>query len=229
MNVRFKKAFDIFIKEIIRDASVTGILFFGSVQRNEATDSSDLDFYIIVDGEEGWNYKRNIKGIPVEAYFFPEHFWRRLIKENVQVMIAFATGSVIHDSKSLTKSLVDMANDIYHKGPKALSSIKKANWRITLTELISDIEGLEGNGFVFLGWAITKALEGYCELNQLWPIKPDNLVPYVLSKDNELGELIDQFCSNPSKSTATGIIHYILTKHDGPIKEYEGPRMNLNE
>lgn len=93
MNTRFEEAFNLFVNEMKQDISVHGILFFGSAQRNEEKKTSDLDFYIIVDGDEGWNYKKFYNGVPVEAYFYPLQQWLKGIKENHHIMNAFATGT----------------------------------------------------------------------------------------------------------------------------------------
>jgi len=69
MDKKFQEAFDCFVNEVKIEDAVEGILFFGSVQQGRGR-SSDLDFYVIVSGEEGWNYKKYIKGILVEAYFY---------------------------------------------------------------------------------------------------------------------------------------------------------------
>lgn len=230
MNAKFQEAYDYFLKEITQDEAVVGVLFFGSVQQGSEKDSSDLDFYIILNGEEGWNYKKYRKGILVEAYFYPAKYWEKTIQESHQAMIAFATGTNVYDSNGYVEGLINKAKTVYNQGPEELNPIQKANWRITLTELLSDLEGLQNetrNGAIHYGWSITRALEGYCTLNRIWPMKQEKLVNNLSLQDKELESYLEKYEHVSTLDHAKMIIEYILNRHGGRIDEYEGPRMKF--
>lgn len=146
-------------------------------------------------------------------------------------MDAFAWGTIIFDTNDMLKKIKEMAQAIYNEGPKPLSTIEKANWRITLTELLADLNGLHASKDhgIFLGWTVMKALEGYCELTPLWPSKPEKLVAKLKKYDPNLAVYIDKFENKPEIQSARAIIQYVLDQHGGPIKEYEGPRINLSD
>lgn len=111
-------------------------------------------------------------------------------------MFSFATGLSVFDADGRLGELVNQAKVNYNQGPEQLTRLQKANWRITLTENLSDLDGLQREQIgasIFAGWAITRALEGYCALNRLWAMKQEKLVSEVSSKDEELGRFINGY------------------------------------
>lgn len=199
-----------------------------SGQQGKESPGSDLDFHIVVDSDEGWNYKKFINGVPVEAYFLPQNQWRKLIDESPHVPTSFATGTIVYDTDSCLHELSAYARKKYDEGPAELSDLQKANWRITLTEICLDLEGQLLSGAenpIFSGWAISKALEGYCALARVWTDKTEKLVERLAALDSEMKKLIEQYKDHPSTLHAKKLVEHILDQHGGPITEYEGPRI----
>jgi hypothetical protein len=215
-----------FLNETKKDSNVQGILFFGSAQRNQEKETSDLDFYLIIAGDMGWSSKKYYKDVPVEAYFYPYKLWRKLVCESVNVMHAFASGTAIYSVGSELSELIKLAKRQYDKGPEVLTSIQRNNWRIELTELFLDIEGQidSSTSHIFGGWSIIRALEGYCALNRIWLVKPSKIEEWVSEHDTEIKFLLKQYRLQPDLINLKNIIEYILTGHNGRILEYEGPR-----
>ena len=216
------------MNQIKLEQSTKGILFFGSAQQGKESPCSDLDFYIVAESDEGWNYKKFICGVPVEAYFLPKNQWQKLIDESPHVLKSFATGTIVYDTNFSLQELVAYAKNKYEQGPDELSDLQKANWRITLTEICLDLEGQLQSGVVnhiFSGWALSKALEGYCALPRVGPDKTEKLVGQCSALDSEIENLIKQYNDNPSTLNAKNLVEYILNKHGGPITEYTGPRI----
>lgn len=209
-----------------------GVLFFGSVQQGHGTDSSDLDFYIVVQGNEGWNNKKYYEGVLVEAYYYPAAYWEKAIAESQPVMFAFATGSKAWDSQGHLEQLMDKARTIYSRGPEPLSDLQINNWRITLTELLSDMEGMSTaarGSKIGAASLITRALEGYCALNKIWLTKQEKLAESVSQRDRTLGSLLHEYEEHGNLQQARNIIQYVLNRHGGRMDEYEGPRMKLDK
>jgi len=74
-------------------------------------------------------------------------------------MLSFATGTNILDSNGQLEELINQAKAIYSQGPAELNQVQRANWRITLTELLADLEGLQEDSrkaCIFTGWALTR-------------------------------------------------------------------------
>lgn len=220
MNGKFLEAYNAFIKEVSQDEAVLGLLFFGSIQQGQGKHSSDLDFYAIVEGNEGWNYKKFVKDVLVEAYFFPRKQWEVAIEESPHVMIAFATGTNVIDVDGHLEQLINKAKKYYRDGPEELTPRQKTNWRITLTELLSDLDGIEErnkHSGIFLGSAIMKALEGYCALNRIWTVKQEDLASYLSGQDAELAGYLNVYEQNSSVENAKIILSYILNRHGGRV------------
>lgn len=230
LNAKFEEAYHLFVNETKQNSNVLGILFFGSAQRDQEKETSDLDFYIIVTGDMGWNFKKYYKDVSVEAYFYPDKFWGKLVHESVHVMHAFASGTAIYSVGSELSDLIEKAIKQYNKGPEPLTPIQRNNWRIELTESLLDIEGQiesKTSNPIFSGWSIIRALEGYCALNGIWLVKPSKIEEWASEHDREIKFLLNQYRLLPNLINLKNIIEYILTKHEGRLLEYDGPRERI--
>ena len=228
MNARFVSAFNSFVEQVKQEYTTKGILFFGSAQQGKESVFSDLDFYIVVEGEEGWNFKKIINEVPIEAYFLPQCQWQKQINESPHVLRSFATGDIIYDIDLCLNELVAYSKNKYDQGPDELTELQKSNWRITLTELCSDLEGEihpSANNRIFSGWAVVKALESYCALNRIWSDKTEKLVHQLSKLDSDIESLLTKYNDSPSPLNAKMLVEYVLKQNGGPITEYEGPRI----
>jgi hypothetical protein len=210
---------------------VTGILFFGSVQRGETTPTSDLDLYMVVEQEQTWSARRKSHGIEVEVYFAPAHEWRRNLKDrHVIVVKAFATGSILLDRKGEVARLASLGRMIWSEGPSQLEPLQVANWRIRLSDAIRDLEGLppgSAEACLLTGMLLPLALEAYCGLHRLWPEKPGKLLARVADHDPGLGRRMIQFYQSdglPAQQAIT-LVDCVLEPFGGRLLEYEGPRV----
>ncbi|MDR6555501.1 hypothetical protein [Paenibacillus qinlingensis] len=227
MNTRYEEAFHMFVDEAKLDGNVQGILFFGSAQRGQENETSDLDFYVIVAEDIGWNFKKYYNNVLIEAYYYPLKLWKKLIYESANIMHAFASGAIVYSISSEISELIELAISRYNKGPEQLTPIQKNNWRIELTELLLDIEGRmdsETNNIIWGGWSIIKVLEGYCALNRIWLVKPSNLEKWVSEQDKDMKLLLELYKFQPDLINLKSIIECVLIKHGGRILEYEGPK-----
>jgi hypothetical protein len=134
-------------------------------------------------------------------------------------MHAFASGVAIYSVGSELSELIELAKRQYDKGPEALTSIQRNNWRIELTELLLDIEGQidSSTSHILGGWSIIRALEGYCALNRIWLVKPLKIEEWVSEHDTEIKFLLKQYRLLPKLINLKNIIEYILTEHNGRI------------
>ncbi|MDX8046291.1 nucleotidyltransferase domain-containing protein [Gracilibacillus sp. S3-1-1] len=233
MNVKFKEAYDIVVSELSEMKEVTGVLFFGSVQRGEETETSDLDFYATVSGKEGWNYKKIVKGIPVEIYFFPSNYWNNALQRNHQIMIAFAEGTVVLNRHIEINELCNKARSLFEKGPKSLTNLEINNWRIKLTELALDLEGISDNqsleSKVYIGIAVSEALQAYFAFNKMWYHKLGRIPESIINQDRVLSKLISDLSSSGENDIENIItlIDHILQSNGGRLEEYNGPRVSV--
>lgn len=231
LEEKFRQAYHSIISELSQREDVTGILFFGSVQKGTESPSSDLDLYVVVDGNESWNYKKKMSQVPVEVYFFPASYWQKALEDSHHVMIAFATGSIILDRKHELKHLVELAKQRYTIGPPELSQLEINNLRIQLTELASDVEGVKPDTveeMMLIGIAFSQALEAYCAFHKIWPSKPGKLQESMLKSDVTLRKIVTEMEEKTNhKEVIIRFIDYVLKDKGGRLEEYEGPRFKV--
>ncbi|HVA91065.1 MAG TPA: nucleotidyltransferase domain-containing protein, partial [Chloroflexota bacterium] len=197
MEERFGRAVRRIVDDLSRDPEVTAVLFFGSVQRGEASADSDLDFYVATTGGDYWRSAREIGGVAAELFCNPVSRLRQMFENEDQIALnAFATGELVLDRHGEGQVLVDRAKRSWTAGPKPLSADVAARWRYRITALASDAEGLakgSADARLVAGLLVPLALEGYCALNRVWADQPKPLIARVAETDADLAGMVASF------------------------------------
>ncbi|GMQ55679.1 hypothetical protein AN1V17_00710 [Vallitalea sediminicola] len=232
MMKKHEKALNELAIELKSIKEVEGILLFGSVQRGEARENSDIDLNVIVNCNESWNYKKRVCGVLAEVYFSPYFQWEKLIKEdrNIAVLRAFSTGTFIYKKESTIEQLKELATMVIEEGPKPLKSVQVANWRIKLSELLEDLMFLPEDSpqsYILANNIINITMEAFCQLNNLWSVKLEKMLDYISKYNSELYKMIVNFYKSNifSISQVEEIVDIVLKPFGGRLLEYEGPRL----
>jgi len=229
---KFRLALDNIVDTLKNTPETTGVLFFGSVQRGDEKDNSDIDLYAVVSCNECWNYKKYISGVLTEVYFAPADKWKESIENGHVITIkAFAGGTVLFERDNEVSELIELAKRQWENGPKPLTPIQINNWRIKLTEYIQDIECLPEDGYqcrLLCGIAVPSALEAFCALNGIWPEKPERIIDCIGKYDAKLSRMAREFYESNERgiSWAIKIIDHVIQPFGGRLIEYEGPRIS---
>ena len=224
MEEKFVSAVRGVTNELSASSEVTGIVWFGSVQRGEGTPASDLDFYVVTEGPEYWRVARRYQDVPVELFFNPPPQLRlRFANADVVALRAFATGTVLWDKDDTTAALAAEAKRLYDAGPQ-LSDSSVALWRWRLTSAAHDLEVMSpGTPEATLSTAllITQALEGYCIFNRMWTEKPSKMLAYVATHEQRVADIINTL--GVTRLAASSLVDMVLAQVGGRLEEYRSP------
>lgn len=149
-----------------------GALFFGSAQRGENTAWSDLDLYVLHNGEEKWSEGRRARGYLVELSFSPIRCMRQhLVSNNAAVTHAFATRSILLDRTGEVASLVEEARRRWVDGPPPADSADRLRWQFRLTDSIFDLRDLAADDpdtRAIASVLVQQAIEAACACAGRW-------------------------------------------------------------
>ncbi|MBP1994446.1 nucleotidyltransferase domain-containing protein [Paenibacillus eucommiae] len=233
MYTNFRDALELVTTELKATPEVKGILFFGSVQLGDPTHTSDLDLFAIVEGCETWNFRRLVEGIEVEVYFLPADLCHQNLENgNITFVKAFATGAALLDLNGKLAELAAFAKQIYDMGPSPLNLLEQGNWRIRLSDLIRDLEGISPEApesHLLAPMLVTLSLEAYCAFHRLWTEKHSRLIKYVFNHNPQFGQSVIQFFKSPvfQPDQAISIADNVLEPFGGRLLEYEGPHISI--
>lgn len=105
------------VKRIQKTPGVLGILWCGSASRGEATAGSDLDFHVLVTGDERWRHNFVLGGVPIEVFHNPARKIRAMFENNDgDTLHMFAEGKVVFPHPELDKLIFD-ARERVKAGP----------------------------------------------------------------------------------------------------------------
>lgn len=101
---------------------VIAINLAGSVPRGEADDRSDLDLYVIIDGDLRHRDQRIFSGVPVEMFFNPESRARKSFEEDrlqgrAPGIALMAFGHIVYDPAGVFARLREDALAAMEAGP----------------------------------------------------------------------------------------------------------------
>ena len=160
---------------------------------NRGNENSDIDIYVIVSGDECWNFKKYFSGVITEIYFCPAREWKRNMENgHATTLRAFSSGTVLFENDKEVSELIELGKQLWEKGPKPLTQLQIGNSRIKLTEYIQDIEGLPADSYqnkLLYGMVVPLALDAYCPLNQKWPEKTEKLIDCIGKYDTKLYQM----------------------------------------
>jgi predicted nucleotidyltransferase len=228
----FRKVLEKVVSELAAMKEVESILFFGSVQQGQPTVASDLDLFVIVDGNETWNYKRIVDHVEVEVYFLPARLCKINIEKGDAIFVrAFSSGSPLLDKNGDLALLSELAKKVYQDGPKPLDSLQKSNIRIRLSEFIRDLEGLNPEtpeAKMLSSILVISSIEAYYQINQIWPVKQSKMIRDLSIYNPQLGQKISRFyLFDMTPDLAMEICDDVLRSVGGRIREYQGPRVPI--
>ena len=120
----------------------------GSVVRNQATSTSDLDIVVIRPEGDVYRASRITDEWPVELFVHTpqslEHFWAQdIVRRRPSLVQMCAEGLILTSIKALAEQIQQQAKERLAQGPPALSPEERKQWRYQLTDLRDDLFGTQ--------------------------------------------------------------------------------------
>jgi hypothetical protein len=123
-------------------------LLAGSVVRQQATPTSDLDIVVVRPQGEVFRASRIHSDWPVELFVHTPHslesFWAQdMARRRPSLVQMCAEGQILTHPKTVAEQIQQRAKDLLAQGPPALSPEEREQWRYQLTDLRDDLIGAQ--------------------------------------------------------------------------------------
>jgi len=229
LEVRFRRSLELLLKSLRADPQISIVQLFGSAQRKQVTEHSDIDLYIVTDRREFWRASEEVGGVEVEKVFCPLNvLHKRLTTYNAVVLQAFATGETLLDRDGKARELVALARKIYQQGPPPLKREQLDVHRAMLTRIIQKLERLPGDSpeaRFLAGDGIQRAVTVFYQHHRLWIRGLQHCVSDMRGRDPQTAELLVRYLmegGHPAQAIA--FLKAVIAPLGGRLQAYETER-----
>lgn len=157
-----------------------GVLFTGSRQQGAATDSSDWDFYVLLeDGFDSFRQTWPYNGSFIEVFCntLQSINDNELVTDKISnaAVLMLATGTIVLDKHGRLKDVQKRAKELYEPGPPPPDKEEILLIAYTLRAYVDDLKSLEEldlDGYFLQLKALVYAVECFYKLEQHWMASP---------------------------------------------------------
>jgi hypothetical protein len=174
---RFQTAAKLAFNKILEQPDVIGFVLAGSVAQGTSDEHSDLDFYVVTDGNQRWRGCWILEGTPVEYFFNPYWFLQTRIEHDAAALHMLATGIVMLEHPELTK-LQRQARELLAQPPSAKPENELEFDRFNAMEYVFETRSVLGtrNHAYFLPKALEFMLTAIYRKNRWWEVKAKQML-----------------------------------------------------
>ncbi len=153
------------------------IFLAGSVIREEATPTSDLDFVIVTEHDPAAPYRRSLMkgGWPVELFVhtpdsLEDFFASDILRRRPSLPQMCAEALIVYQQESHGNRIKERAQQLLKKGPAPLSEADLYHQRYLITDLLMDLEGSQVEAeTLFIATRLAEcAADAYLAFHQKW-------------------------------------------------------------
>ena len=200
-----------------RDDVIT-INLAGSVASGEADARSDIDLYIIIEGEKRHRDQRLFGGVPVEMFFNPEERARRALEQDqlegrAPGVALMAFGHIIYDPEGVFAKLRLEALEVMERGP-AVPEETITFRRYTAVDQLDDAIDVADRDPVTARMLATEAVS---QAIAVWFVERGGWTPRAKDRlaelrrvDPEAADAVEQFIRSGDVSDAESAIGLLL-------------------
>ncbi|MCX4027221.1 nucleotidyltransferase domain-containing protein [Endozoicomonas sp. SM1973] len=202
-----EKVVQLAIKELQAKYNPHTVILYGSVARNEATDTSDIDIACFCDREDEVKDARIFHGIYLDAWIYPTS----ALEEVPDTALRFADGIAVVDKQGYGKNYIDKVNKKLAKGVDKVSDSDLAHVKAWLNKMLTRaaIDDMEGN--YRRTWLQFELLETYFKTRGLWFLGHKKSFSYLESNDPEAYALFRHTYLNPKDhQNLEKLVQYIM-------------------
>ena len=197
---------------------VIAINLAGSVASGEADARSDIDLYIIIEGEKRHRDQRLFGGVPVEMFFNPEERARRALEQDqlegrAPGVALMAFGHIIYDPEGVFAKLRLEALEVMERGP-AVPEETITFRRYTAVDQLDDAIDVADRDPVTARMLATEAVS---QAIAVWFVERGGWTPRAKDRlaelrrvDPEAADAVEQFIRSGDVSDAESAIGLLL-------------------
>jgi predicted nucleotidyltransferase len=227
LPARYLGAWHAVCAALAADAQVLGATISGSILRGQGGPTSDLDVYVLVEGEERWRRTFVCEGVLVEEFRNPEPWIRRYVerRDDAPGLHMLGHGQVVLDRDPRFATLRELARAACAQGPRPLAEAELHFRRYMLWDAWCDVKDMLVLGHVEAARGLIQrethqALALHHVLAGRWLPKVRDLLPALDGWDataaREVRVLWSAAALDPGVSAAAydRLIRRVLAPHD---------------
>lgn len=209
----------------------TFALVAGSVVRGEATETSDLDIFILVpDLNEAYRESYFEFGWPIEAFVhnfesYEVFFHRDVSRRRPSLPMMCSEGKVIVDKDNLFEIIQSLAKELLSNGPSPFTNEEYLNQRYMITDLLDDLIGARKyDEQIFIVNELTERICNFVLVNRGQWMGRGKWIPRLIRKMDEelynnLINSLEYFYKYNDKEKLIDLVMQELNRYGGRLFE----------
>ncbi|BBN94057.1 hypothetical protein DEIGR_102462 [Deinococcus grandis] len=199
-------------------------LWCGSAARGEGNAHSDLDFHVLVSGDERWRANYVVDGVPVEAFHNPVRKVRAMFAAGQgDTITMYAEGRPVWPHPDLD-ALIAEARALHAAGPDPRPLGQQARFR--LVEEVMDARALASAGdplhVLVACSAAGLAVEALFGARGWWAVKPQRWLGTLAERDPQAAHDLRAVLTAPDTSARQVALEALTLRVTGDLTYHEG-------
>ena len=199
-------------------------LWCGSAARGEGNAHSDLDFHVLVSGDERWRANYVVDGVPVEAFHNPVRKVRAMFAAGQgDTITMYAEGRPVWPHPDLD-ALIAEARALHAAGPEARPLGQQARFR--LVEEVMDARALAAAGdplhVLVACRAAGLAVEALFGVRGWWAVKPQRWLGTLAERDPQAAHDLRAVLTAPEAGARQAALEALTVRVTGDLTYHEG-------
>ncbi len=161
------------------------VILYGSRSRGDFTDESDYDLVGFRDEGERFSDSYVLEGRFVDAWIYPT----REVPGRELEFLRLRKGTILREKEGIGNRLLGALDQIFAKGPAALTDDKRNTLRVWIEKTLSRVERGDLESWYRRAWLQTDLLEAYFSLRTLWYLGPKEAFRWLQENDAEADSL----------------------------------------
>jgi hypothetical protein len=218
----FQHAAQLAVQKILEQPDVIGFVLAGSVAQGTGDKFSDLDFYVVTNGNQRWRLCWMIENTPVEVFFNPFSFLQTRLEHDAAALHMLATGIPILEHQELEK-LQLVARSILNQPPKACTQNELEFDRFNTMECVFETRSvLEKDSYpYFVPQALVFIIKAIYRKNRWWEVKPKHILTDLKSRAPQLAALTDRILNGTTRAEIQTALETLATEIIDPLTQIE--------
>lgn len=186
-----------------RGGDLMAVILVGSGARRALTQHSDLDFIVLIKGQDEGQETVRVSDRQVEIRYREHKAVEQELWHVLRLPPLLRKGRVLFEHEAVGTKLVDKANQRFRSGPPPLGMNDKIRLKADCFHWVGKAEDLRhqpATALYLLGQFTEDLLEAFFRLRGFWPTAPSDQLRFVMSRDAAIGELLDRFMIAPTIS-----------------------------
>jgi hypothetical protein len=220
--LRFQNAAQFAVQKILEQPDVIGFVLAGSVAQGTSDEFSDLDFYVLTNGNQRWRLCWMLENTPVEVFFNPFEYLQKRIESDAAALNLLASGIPILEHPEL-EQLQETARKILAQPPKACTQNELEFDRFNTMECVFETRSvLERDSYpYFVPQALLFMIKAIYRKNRWWEVKPKHILTDLKSRAPQLAALTDRILNGTTRAEIQEALESLATEIINPLMQIE--------